>query len=278
MPYPTFGGDPSRAPGSRVPLPPPVHPAEAAPIIDVVIAPQRASRLIALALAPVLVVQGMRLRRVIPRLPDAASPWEGTVAGPDPIRLLVLGDSTAAGVGAPTQDEALPGNLARALAEATDRGAYWRAIGENGATARDLRERYLDDALRDSYDVVFLSIGANDAVRVRSREAFRRDLRVLLRRLRSASPRAAILVSNLPAFYRFTSLPEPLRSVLYLHSQSLETAARQVVRLEPGVEMSPAPPPYNEGFFATDAFHPSPQGYRDWVRFALDESDLLKVS
>ena len=82
----------------------------------------RLSRIAAIPLAPVLLVQGKRLRRETPKLPDAALPWSGSVPGPTPLRLLVLGDSTAAGVGADTQDEALPGNLARELSARWSRG------------------------------------------------------------------------------------------------------------------------------------------------------------
>ncbi|MCU1403971.1 MAG: hypothetical protein JWQ43_274 [Glaciihabitans sp.] len=233
------------------------------------------SRLVALALAPVLFVQARQLRKVIPLLPDAARPWAGELAGPHPLRLLVLGDSTAAGVGAETQAEALPGNLARALGAESGRGAQWLAIGRNGATSGEIVDGYLDEATSQAFDLVFLSIGANDALTVRSRGAFRRDLRIILRRLRAASPDALILVSSLPAWFRFTSLPNPLRWVLYLHSQSLEATARRVVAGEPGVLMSPPPPPYGEDFFAADRFHPSASGYRDWVEFALTDSLLL---
>ena len=83
---------------------------------------ERLSRVAMIPVAPVLFVQGKRLRRDTPILPDAALPWHGTVAGPDPLRLLVLGDSTAAGVGADTQDDALPGNLARELSARTEIG------------------------------------------------------------------------------------------------------------------------------------------------------------
>jgi lysophospholipase L1-like esterase len=234
------------------------------------------SRQVALALSPILLVQARRTRRVIPLLPDAALPWSGRVAGPAPeASILVLGDSTAAGVGAATQDDALPGNLARALGARWKRGARWRAIGENGATSRDIVERFLDAATAERYDLVFLSIGANDALGLRSRGAFRKDIRIILRRLRSVNPDALILVSSLPAFFRFEALPNPLRSTLYLHSRSLEAAARAVVANEPGVLMSPPPPPYTAGFFATDRFHPSASGYRDWVEFALVDSGLL---
>ncbi|HEV7950429.1 MAG TPA: SGNH/GDSL hydrolase family protein [Glaciihabitans sp.] len=233
------------------------------------------SRLIALLLSPVLLVQARALRRATPILPDAAQPWTGESAGPDPVRILVLGDSTAAGVGAESHHDALPGNLARALQENWQRGSTWNALGENGATARDIVERYLDSATVARYDLIFLSIGANDALTVRSRGAFRRDIRIILRRLRAVNPDALIVVSSLPAFFRFELLPNPLRWILYLHSQSLELAARRVVAGEPGVLMSPPPPPYTANFFASDRFHPSASGYRDWALFALADSGLI---
>ena len=219
--------------------------------------------------APVLFAQGRRLRRETPLLPDAAQPWHGTLPGPDPLRLLVLGDSTAAGVGAPTQLEALPGNLARELASLVNRGVSWEARGRNGATAHDLVTDYLPT---DSYDVIFVTIGANDALGIRSRAAFGRDFRTVLEHLRATSPSAAILVSSLPAFFRFELLPNPLRFNLYLHSRNLEAEARSIVAATPGAHMSPPPPPYTEGFFASDRFHPSAIGYRDWADFAVGDA------
>jgi len=222
--------------------------------------------------APVLIVQGRRLRRDTPRLADAASPWTGVEPGPTPLRLLVLGDSTAAGVGVDSQADALPGNLARSIAAHSGRGVEWTAMGANGATARDLREKFIDAAAAESYDIVFLTVGANDALTLRSRAAFGRDIRSLLSRLRAASPQATILMSSLPAFFRFVLLPNPLRFNLYLHSQSLESQARSIVSRTPGAHMSPPPPPYTDGFFASDLFHPSAIGYRDWSDFAVADA------
>lgn len=236
---------------------------------------RRLSRVAMIPPAPVLVAQARRLRRDTPRLPDAAQPWQGTVDGPDPIRLLVLGDSTAAGVGADTQDDALPGNLARELAQRTGRGVAWRAVGRNGATTRDIVTDYLDDATGADYDIAFLTVGANDALGLRPRWAFGRDLRTIIARLRAVSP--LVLMSSLPAFSRFELLPNPLRWNLYLHSQSLEDEARAIVAGTEGAHISPPPPPYTEGFFATDLFHPSASGYRDWARFAVDDATAAGV-
>ena len=225
-----------------------------------------------LPVAPILLVQGRRLRRTTPRLADAASPWSGSLDGPAPLRLLVLGDSTAAGVGAETQHDALPGNLARSLGAHFGRGVEWTAVGKNGATARDLLEDFVGEATAARYDVVFLTVGANDALTIRSRAAFGRDIRRLLALLREANPDATIMMSSLPAFFRFVLLPNPLRANLYLHSRSLEAEARQIVSAMPGAFMSPPPPPYTDGFFATDLFHPSASGYRDWARFAVEDA------
>lgn len=240
---------------------------------------KRLSRAVAIPLGPVLLVQARHLRRVIPRLPDAATPWVGHLEGSRPIRLLVLGDSTAAGVGADTQESALPGSLARRFAERFGRGTEWTAIGENGATAHDLLERFIDDACAERYDVVFLSIGANDALGLRSRGAFSRDLRLLVTRLREASPDAVILVSLMPRFDRFSSLVNPLRWNLALHAASLDDGGRRAIATRPGVFAIPKPPPYTATFWASDLFHPSASGYQEWIDFALESvpAELLEA-
>ncbi len=221
---------------------------------------------------PVVLPQGQRLRRTTPRLPDAAPPWQGELAGPDPLRLLVLGDSTAAGVGAPTQQVALPGRLGDELHVRTGRGISWRAVGENGATARDLRKRFLDEALAAPADLLFLTIGANDALAMRSARAFAADVRHILDSFDARNPDAFVLMSSLPVFGRFELLPQPLRSALYRHSLALEGAARAVVDARPRSLMSSDPPPYAENFWAPDLFHPSATGYRDWADWAIDEA------
>ena len=213
-------------------------------------------------------------RASIPRLPDAALPWTGSLPGAELIRLLVLGDSTAAGVGVDSQSEALPGSFAREFGDRFDRGTTWQAIGENGATARDILARFIDEATTERYDVVFLTIGANDALGLRSRRAFARDVREIVQRLRAANPDALLLVSLMPRFDRFRSLKGPLRWSLALHAASLDDAARAAVRGLDGVFALPKPPPYTPTFWSSDLFHPGPDGYREWAEFVLDSVPL----
>jgi lysophospholipase L1-like esterase len=240
---------------------------------------QRLSRIVAIPLAPILLVQGRRLRRTIPRLPDAALPWTGELAGPSPLRLLVLGDSTAAGVGSATQADALPGHLAREFRSRLGRGTTWTAIGRNGATARDVITDHLAEAASQPFDVVFLTIGANDALGLRSRSAFSRDVRHIVDTLKKGNADALILVSLMPRFDRFASLQQPVKWNLALHAASLDAGARASVAGLDRVFAIPKPPPYTPEFWASDGFHPGPEGYREWAEFALGSvpSELLRA-
>ncbi|MES2093208.1 MAG: SGNH/GDSL hydrolase family protein [Actinomycetota bacterium] len=236
--------------------------------------PNLLSRAAAIPLAPVLILQARKARATIPRLPDAALPWSGALPGADLIRLLVIGDSTAAGVGVDSQSEALPGSFAHEFGDRFDRGTTWTAIGENGATSRDILDRFIDEATTGRYDVVFLTVGANDALELRSRRAFARDVREIVLRLREANPDALLLISLMPRFDRFRSLRGPLRWNLALHAASLDDAARVAVRGLDRVFALPKPPPYTPTFWASDLFHPGPSGYREWTEFVLDSVPL----
>ena len=112
--------------------------------------PPRASRIALAATAPVVLAQGRAVRRSTPLLPEANGPATVHVgAGDAPVRLLVLGDSTVAGIGVATHVEGLTGGLARELAGRVDRPVAATAIGRGGATTRDLVTDFLTDAAHE---------------------------------------------------------------------------------------------------------------------------------
>jgi lysophospholipase L1-like esterase len=76
------------------------------------------------------------------------------------VRLLVAGDSGAAGVGAPTQDQALCGQLVQRLS--LHHTVQWCVLAVNGLDSPGLL-KLLQDAPCTRFDVVVLSMGANDA-------------------------------------------------------------------------------------------------------------------
>ena len=227
-----------------------------------------------LVLSPLLIVQGKLVRRSRDRLPNASPPWSGRIRGPKPLRLLGLGDSTIAGVGVADARDGLVAQVSRELSVALGRGVHYDSIGERGITSSTLFDSYIPQLATQErgIDWVILSIGANDAKSLVSRQKTLRAVRATLDAIHSHSPEAVILVSSLPAFRYFVSLPQPLRAVMSGHAQSMEAKLRPEVESRPYALMSRPPRHYPPEFFASDGFHPGVEGYRLWARFAVDDA------
>ncbi len=210
------------------------------------------TRLPAFLLAPVVLPQGRGLSRRIPRM-HPATPRSGGSRASDALNLLVLGDSTAIGTGVEQMPDAMAGQLARRLPEPV----AWRAVGENGATSAEVRERHLAEALSGHTDVAVVLVGWNDALRLRSATAYGGDLGGLLAALRRRNPDARLVVVGPPGFGAFAVLPQPLRSALGAHARGLARAAAGVAR-EHGAHFVPG---FDGRSVSTDGFHPDAAGY-----------------
>ncbi|MGA6165788.1 SGNH/GDSL hydrolase family protein [Amycolatopsis magusensis] len=230
---------------------------------------RRRADLATLLLAPVLLRQGLRVRRDTPRLPGAAGPLNGLVPGPDPLRLLVLGESTVDGVGARDHDEALTGRLAVALAAKTGRGVAWRVAGRTGANARVVHDELLPGAVAEPADLVVIALGVNDTIELHSPARYRRDLLRLVCAVRRALGPVPVVLTGVPHLGRFPALPRPLRDVLGLRSVALDAAAASLAAL-PGVRHVVMPVDrMTASAFASDGFHPGPEGYRIWADYVV---------
>jgi lysophospholipase L1-like esterase len=206
------------------------------------------SRLPAIALAPVVLVQAARLRRRIPLL---AAPSGDRAGGRGRVRLVVVGDSTAVGTGVDALDDALPGRLGELL------GARWQVAGRNGATAGEVLRDHIPEAARASADVAVLLVGWNDAMKLRSARAFARDLAASIERLAVARPGGRVVVVAPPVFADFAALPQPLRFALGAHAAGLTSVAARVAG-EHGADLAPG---FDGRSVSVDGFHPDRAGY-----------------
>lgn len=226
----------------------------------------RVASTLAVLLAPLLVLQGRNVRRRVPVLPEAPAPLHGEVAGTGaPLHLLLLGESTAAGVGAPSHDQGLAGSAARALALATGRPVRWRVLARTGATAAVVRTALLGPADEVRAEVAVIALGVNDTLALRSPSAWVRDLAHLVGALRERCGPVPVVLAAAPPMGVFPALPQPLRGVLGLRARLLDRAAERFARGTPAVERVPMPPMDEvDTFFCEDRFHPSTHGYRAW--------------
>lgn len=236
----------------------------------------RVASVASLLLTPLLLWQGRRVRRTVTPLGDAAGPATGECL-PDgahttalPLALLVVGESTVAGMGAATHADALTGRTAAALAQETGRAVRWRALGESGATARRAAAlvRQAADAGPLDADVAVVALGVNDVLRFRPDPVWALELADVVATLR-ARTRATlpVVVAAVPPMHAFPALPQPLRLALGAHARLLDAAAARWAAGAAGVVHAPTAAleaVATRGLFAPDGFHPSGEGYRVW--------------
>ncbi len=217
-------------------------------------------------LAPWLLLQGRRVRRDTPRLPPAGGPTCGVAAGVssrEPLRIVAIGESTVAGVGAALHTQALTGQLALRLAERSGRAVHWQACGLSGATVRQAHLALLPVVAATPANLIVLAFGVNDVLEHTSARRYAARLAELIEAVRARVGPAPVLVSAAPPMARFPSLPKLLATYLGARAALLDGAARRIrladlVHVTSAVQVLPA-------MFADDGFHPSPAGYAIWA-------------
>ncbi|GAB2970923.1 SGNH/GDSL hydrolase family protein [Nocardioides montaniterrae] len=184
----------------------------------------------------------------------------------DPIRLVVLGDSIAAGLGATKRKETLSGQLARRLAKRTSRAVDVRCVAVVGAETSMLAAQL--EALPEGrrIDVALIVVGGNDVIHRVPRSVSTDALRECILALQARG--AAVVVGTCPDLGTVVAVPQPLRSLIRAGSRQLAGAQRDVA-LELGavpVSLARLVGPHflarPDEMFAEDRFHPSPAGYR----------------
>jgi len=218
-----------------------------------------------LALSPLLLAQALHTRRTIPKLPEAAGPRQG-VAGhgsrDSGLGLLIVGDSSAAGVGVERQDQALAGRLSQALARHLGQPVRWQLCARSGyATAQVI------DLLADARpaDVAVVVSGVNDVVdQVSPAKALRARER-LVQALHERAGVRQVVMTPVPPMHRFAGLPQPLRWLAGRDAAAHERALAAWARQQPAVSHLPFDLPLDDAtLLARDGFHPGEPLYRLW--------------
>lgn len=219
---------------------------------------------LALLLLPVVLPQALWTRRTALRLPPAAGAQRGLAGGEHggtPLRLLLLGESTVAGVGVDSQKEALAGQLAVALAARLRRPVAWRACGENGITTDQACARLLPQALAEPADLAVLVFGVNDTTHLRTLQGWDAALRSLSAAL--AARGVPVAFTGVPPIEHFSALPWLLRRLLGWRATLLDRRLRRVCA-EVAAGYHRLELEFAADYLAQDGYHPSALGYRLW--------------
>jgi lysophospholipase L1-like esterase len=181
---------------------------------------------------------------------------------------VVLGDSTAAGVGA-DYEEGIAISTAQHLG--LDHVVTLKNLGVSGARMRDVRVSQLPRAESLRPDLVLLSAGANDVTHLTSIRAMRDDLRAMVKTLREANRGVKIVITGSPDMGAPPRVPRLLRGIASWRTKRVN---RMFLAEAKSLKLGFAPialvtgPQFrrDRSLFADDRFHPNERGYATWVQ------------
>jgi len=191
----------------------------------------------------------------------------------DPIDLLLLGDSIAAGLGAEHPRDTLGAHLARRLAKRTERSVRLRTAAVVGAESSMLAAQLESLPADYTADLAVVVVGGNDVThRVKVVDAVD-DLAAVVRDLREEG--TEVVVGTCPDLGALVLVPQPLRSLARLESRRLAEAQRAAVlglgarAVSLGDVVGPFFLSRPDEMFALDRFHPSGAGYKRTAKALL---------
>lgn len=180
------------------------------------------------------------------------------------LRVTLLGDATALGVGVETVGDTVGGQLARMLADAGARVAL-STVAVAGARSSDLATQVARAQLGPRPDLAVVLVGANDATHlVRPGEAAA-SLATAVRRLRDAG--TAVVVGTCPDLAAVRAIAPPLRQMVGWYGRRMARAQAGAARaagasvVDLGAQVGPVFRA-DAGMLCHDGFHPSADGYR----------------
>ena len=225
---------------------------------------------------PFFYLQGQYTRWKVGRLPDAAGSTEGTIEGNEQvIRLLAIGESTVAGIGAENHALAFTGQFSKHLSLRTGKTVKWSALGESGITIERAINELVPKIAKNGHDLIVVALGANDVFAAKSPESFRDNMTKLVNILHDKNPEAKIFLANVPMVRDFLALPNPLKYVLSKLAKLNHFNMIELVSKMKGVFYFRDVQRVDDDFFS-DGIHPSVKGYDLWteqmVEFYLKET------
>ncbi|OLR90029.1 SGNH/GDSL hydrolase family protein [Actinokineospora bangkokensis] len=196
-------------------------------------------------------------------LPDGSGPFPLAEAR-DLLTLAVLGDSSAAGLGAEVP-EALPGvRLARGLAEESGRPVRLSTHAVSGARTTGL-EAQVDEVLLAPPATAVVIVGGNDVTARMGVHTSAALLAEQVRRLLAAG--TAVVVGTCPDLGAVMPIPQPLRTVArrwslaLARAQARELAGTGATSVPLAALLSPHFLARPQDLFSDDRFHPNGAGY-----------------
>jgi lysophospholipase L1-like esterase len=216
------------------------------------------------SLLPVLVAQALRLRRTALRLPEPAGPRDGIVGdAARAVRVLFVGDSSAAGVGVDHQLDALALPTASALAARLRATVHWQLVAKSGLNTLQALKLLRHAAVRRA-DLLVTALGTNDVTSQQSPRRFLSAYQALVEHAAVQLGVRAAVVTGLPPLHILPVAPQPLRWYLGQYAKRLDALLERWCAATDNLSYLSLAWAAKPAHLAADGFHPGAGQYRHW--------------
>jgi lysophospholipase L1-like esterase len=223
------------------------------------------------SLLPVLLAQALRLRRTAIRLPEPPGPREGRAGDGSEagVRVLFVGDSSAAGVGVTHQSNALALPTARLLASRLKATVHWELIARSGVNTAQALQMLKQSVVRRA-DLLVTALGTNDVTSQQSPRKFIAAYKALLDYAVTHLGVAGAVITGLPPLRILPAAPQPLRWYLGQYGQRLDLLLQRWCSASENLSylsLDWAAVPHE---MAADGYHPGDGQYGRWSGLVTD--------
>ncbi|OUD12227.1 SGNH/GDSL hydrolase family protein [Thioflexithrix psekupsensis] len=216
-------------------------------------------------LFPLWYWQKRRIQPLNRILPYPAGATQGVFKGTYPIHtLVVLGESTAVGIGIATHAQGLAAQIAAHLNGYTKQAIHWQCLGGREINVQKTHHWLIPQVEPLKPDILVIVLGLNDTWQLTSLSRWREELYRVIHSAKD-NVKQGIFFTLSPPFSQKKYAPQPLRFLLNIRRMLLNYHLEQsVIRQAKCAYIDFTHSPQSMDYWAEDGIHPSAAGYTLW--------------
>lgn len=226
-------------------------------------------------LLPYLAYEALKVKKSVPSLTAVS---ERLVLKGNSSELLLIGESTAAGVGASSTDFTLANHIFRLFKEEYTLFNF----GKNGIRMAEILPIFEAELekIATPKEGILIFLGANDCFQLTKPKTFAQSMTNLIDRLDQLFRPNWIYLADIPPVQLFPAFSPIMRSYLSQQREFLRKEMRSITAKRNKLIFEELKLELRNGFFAADGIHPSDLGYHVIADFAFEgiSNHLKKIS
>lgn len=207
---------------------------------------------------PFLYFKGKKLRKTILKFKPQSEYLEFRQDHNDK-NLLIIGESTAAGVGASSVET----TFAAQVHHFTKQAFNIHNLGKSGLKAAQLKKLLVHgkQEIPEKFDLAIILIGVNDCFKFTPPGRFQNQMREFIDLLQNEKSVQKIIIPPIAPVQHFPSIPGIMRLFLGIHRYILTSELNTLRNNITGLEINVFKFEISSEFIASDGIHPSDKGY-----------------